>query len=555
MTATKTKRGSRRRPMSAGLFESLIVDNFAGGGGASTGLEMATGRAVDLAINHDPEAILMHSANHPHTRHLSESVFSVDPVAATGGRPVGIAWFSPDCTHFSKAKGSKPLKKAIRGLAWVVCRWAGLVAPQVIFLENVSEFQDWGPLNRNRRPIKSRKGETFRKWVAQLQALGYAVEWKVLNAADHGAPTHRRRLFVIARRDGRPIRWPAPTHGPGRAKPYRTAAECIDWSIPCPSIFDRKKPLAEKTMRRTEFRGQSIDQPLSTVTGSHGYGVVVPTLVGVGGPGYAGKPAPVNQPIGTVTTENHRALMTAHLTQFYGEAPHQDTRAQSPDAPLNTVVATPKHALVTATLVECANSNWSHGTRPVDQPAATITAQPKGGSWALCSAFLAKHFGGVVGHEVTRPLGTVTAKDHHSVVAAHLLKYYGTSTGQPLDGPAPTVTGQGQHAALVYSFLMKFYGQGGQWQDVGEPLHTIPSKDRFGLVTVDVDGEPYVITDIGLRMLTPRELALAQGFPPDYKLPSVQSKAVRFIGNSVPPPLAAAVVRANVRGELDEVAA
>lgn len=502
MRAVETKRADV-----GGLFDSVIVDNFAGGGGASLGLEWGIGRAVDIAINHDPAAILMHAQNHPHTRHLRESVFNVDPREVCGGRRVGAAWFSPDCTHFSKAKGSKPLKKSIRGLAWVVLRWAGTVRPDLIMLENVEEFQKWGPLNRNRRPVRARIGETFRRWVSQLQALGYAVEWRILNAADHGAPTFRKRLFVVARCDGRPICWPTPTHGPGRRHPYRTAAECIDWSLPCPSIFDRKKPLAEKTQRRIamglvrfvlnnprpfivrcdhggeHFRGQSIDQPLSTVTQSHGYGVVAPTFV------------------------------------------------------------------------ECANAKWTEGVRAADRPIATLTASPRGGSWALVSAFLAKHYSGVVGQPMAEAIGTVTAKDHHSLVAAHLTKFNGTGIGQSPAEPLHTITGGGKKFGLVAAFLLKYYGQGGQWQKLDEPLHTIVSRARYGLVTVTIEGEEYVLADIGLRMLEPFELALCQSFPKTYILPRVKSQATRFIGNSVPPVLACAVARANTGGELDEVAA
>ena len=302
------------------FLEEIIVDNFAGGGGASTGIELATGRPVTIAINHDPDAILMHKTNHPFTEHYQASVWDVDPREVSKGRPVGLAWFSPDCKHFSKAKGGKPVDKNIRGLAWIVLRWAGTVRPRVIILENVEEFQTWGPVRKG-HPVKSKAGQTFRKWLSQLEALGYAVEWRELVAADYGAPTTRKRFFLVARCDGAPIVWPEPTHAPagsrevleGQKKPWRSAAEVIDWSLPCPSIFDTREAIREKyglsaqrplrtnTMRRVirgvdkfaikapepflvvvnhagDFRGQNTADPLQTVTAKHGYGVASPLL-------------------------------------------------------------------------------------------------------------------------------------------------------------------------------------------------------------------------------------------------------------------------------------
>ena len=573
-TRPKSRHGSN-------LFDELIVDNFAGGGGASMGIEDALCRCVDIAINHDRAAVEMHSANHPHTRHLCEDVWNVDPVEATGGRPVGLAWFSPDCKHFSRAKGGKPVEKKIRGLAWIVVKWAKTVKPRVIILENVREFEEWGPLNKFNMPCQKRKGRTFRRWVSSIRNLGYDVQWRTLNAADYGAPTHRRRLFLIARCDGQPIVWPAPTHGPGR-KPYRTAAECIDWSLPCPSIFltreeGRKlgvnRPLAEKTMRRIamglkrfvlenpkpfivrcdhggdHFRGQSIEQPLGTVTGKHGYGVVTP-----------------------------------YLASRYGEAPHQDTRGQTVDKPLNTVTpANNTGVLIAPTLVGAGGPEYSAKPASVDAPIGTVMVE---NHRALTAAFLAKHFGGVVGHGPERPIGTVTAVDHHSVVAAHLTKFRANSIGSAADTPVPTITsGEGSkrpagaahamgvvtanlihmnhgekqwsgcdeptrtqttanHAGLVYAFLTKYFGTNiGHVAD--QPLQTITSRDRFGVVTVMVGGQPYVIVDIGLRMLTPRELARAQGFPDSYVLTGTKSNQVARIGNSVCPKMAEVLVRAN----------
>ena len=453
------------------LADELVVDNFAGGGGASTGIERAIGRPVDIAINHDPEAVAMHQANHPQTLHLCESVWDVNPCEVCAGRPVGLAWFSPDCKHFSKAKGGKPVQKKIRGLAWVAVRWAATVQPRVICLENVEEFITWGPLTQDGRPCPRNRGREFRAFVNALHCLGYAVEWRELRACDYGAPTSRKRLFLVARRDGQPIVWPEPTHGPGR-KPYRTAAECIDWSIPCPSIFERERPLADATLRRVAAGIQRyvID-------------AAEPFIVRLGhtGHGDAGKVRSVREPLSTVVSKAEHLLVAPTLVQTgYGERDGQAPRVPGLDKPLGTIVA-------------------------------------GGAKHALVAAFLAKHYGGVVGQDLRRPIGTVTATDHHSLVAA---------------------------------FLIKFYGSGGQWSACSKPLHTLPTKDRMGLVTVA--GEQYCIVDIGMRMLQPRELARAQGFGESYLLeaphlgrPLPKHAQVRMIGNSVCPPLAEALVRAN----------
>ncbi|WP_456281641.1 DNA cytosine methyltransferase [Cupriavidus sp. JZ107] len=497
------------------ISHELIVDNFAGGGGASCGIELALGRHVDIAINHDPEAVAMHAINHPQTEHHCESVWDVDPLALTRGRPVGLAWFSPDCKHFSKAKGGKPRDKKIRGLAWVAMRWAALVRPRVIILENVEEFQTWGPVLADGTPCPVRKGKTFRSFVHQLQEEGYAVEWRELRACDYGAPTIRKRLFLIARCDGQPIVWPEPTHGaPGstevkarKRKPWRTAAECIDWSIPCPSIFGRKRPLADATQRRIArglrryvidaaepfivkvnhgydyFRGQTLREPLQTITAKHGYGLVAPTLVQTG----------------------------------YGERAGQAPRAPGLDKPLGTVVA-------------------------------------GGAKHALVSAFLAKHYGGNYdgpGVALQEPASTITTSDHHALVSSNLVKLRGECTGSATDAPTPTATAGGTHIGEVRAFLVKYYSEGGQDQDCRDPMHTIPTKDRLGLVTVA--GEQYQIADIGMRMLEPHELYAAQGFPSSYVIapvidgrPLPKHAQVRMCGNSVSPPMAAALVRANV---------
>lgn len=542
------------------LADELLVDNFAGGGGASTGIEQALGRPVDIAINHDPEAVAMHAANHPQTLHLCESVWDVDPRQVCAGRPVGLAWFSPDCKHFSKAKGGKPVEKRIRGLAWVAVRWAATVQPRIICLENVEEFVTWGPLTPDGRPDPRRKGREFGAFVNALRRLGYAVEWRELRACDFGVPTSRKRLFLIARRDGAPIVWPQPTHGKpgspavkaGQLKPWRTAAECIDWSLPCPSIFDRARPLAEATLRRIG-RGLwryvlEAAQPF-IVHIAHGEGR--PGGVQRWGTGAHG----LDQPLPTLTTKAEHALVAPTLVQTgYGERTGQAPRPPGLHRPLGTAVAgAGKHALV--------------------------------------AAFLAKHYGGVVGQALPQPLGTVTSVDHHSLVTAHLTKFRsgstgsgldepmhtvtaggdaarpgtgnvmglvashlvklrGTSTGSATTEPVPTISAQGTHLAEVRAFLIKFYSSGGQHGRLLDPMPTLPTHDRIGLVTVA--GIEYAIVDIGLRMLQPHELAAAQGFPPGYLLTAPahgvslpKHAQTRMIGNSVCPGLAAAIVAAN----------
>lgn len=451
------------------LLDEIIVDNFAGGGGASTGIELALGRPVTIAINHDPDAILMHQTNHPYTEHLQASVWDINPVEVCAGRPVGLAWFSPDCKHFSKAKGGKPVEKKIRGLAWIALRWAGTVRPRVLILENVEEFQTWSPIRRG-RPIKSKKGQTFRKFIAQLEDLGYSVEFKELVAADYGAPTIRKRFFLIARCDGKPIVWPAPTHGAGRKKPWRSAAEIIDWSIPCPSIFERDKPLAENTMRRIARGIQKF---------------------------VVDSPNPFIVPIG------------------YGERKGQAPRVNSIDDPLSTVVSSCKQYLVAPFLAQY-HSYSTDGARgqSLETPLLTVDTSNR---YALVSAFISRQFGTSTGHPMTQPLGTVTAFDKSRLVKAFLIKYYGQGIGQSLN----------------------------------EPLDTVVSKDRFGLVTIQ--GQDYQIVDIGMRMLTPAELYRAQGFPADYIIDRdytgktyPKSKQVARCGNAVCPPLAEALVRANM---------
>ena len=471
------------------IHGELIVDNFAGGGGASTGIEMATGYSVDIAINHDPEAIRMHKTNHPNTRHYCEDVWQVDPVKACKGYPVGLAWFSPDCKHFSKAKGGKPKDKFIRGLAWVACRWAGLVRPRVIMLENVEEFKTWGPLNREKHPIKFKQGKTFEKFVQQLTDLGYEVQFRELVAADYGAPTMRKRFFLIARCDGKPITWPEPTHGPadseqvkkGNLKPYVGAYTQIDFSRPCPSIFDTSeqikekygiravRPLAPKTMARIarglkkfilenpepfiiqcnhggKRKPGDIREPLPTITGKHGYGIIAPTLI-----------------------------------QYHSETVKDEVRGQT----------------------------------------------------------------------IADPVMTVDSSNRYGLVTSFLSKFYKTGTGQDLREPLHTITTSPGHFGEVRAFLTKYYGAGTGGQSVKDPLDTITAQDRFGLVVIA--GTEFQIVDIGLRMLEPSELYGCQGFPDDYiidhdytgkKYP--RSEQVRRCGNAVCPPIPAALVRSNL---------
>ena len=655
--------------MTLDLGNELIIDNFAGGGGTSTGLEQAFGRPVDIAINHDPEALAMHAANHPHTTHLCESVWDVDPIKVTGNRPVGLVWLSPDCKHFSKAKGGKPVEKRIRGLAWVTLRWAAKCKPRVIMLENVEEFKTWGPLlveaDGSAKPDPAKKGKTFDSFIRQLRAHGYTVDYREMRGCDHDTPTIRKRFFLVARRDGIAIKWPEPTHGApdsigvraGKLLPYRTAAECIDFSLPCPSIFERDKPLAPATLRRI---AKGIMRYVVDAAD--------PFIVGAGGPARAGEPRPTARPFGTLLARNdsyfcaptivpvthqggdrtesigepfrtitgaHRgekALGVATLVQVgYGEREGQAPRALDIEKPLGTVVgAAAKHALVEAELAPFVMTNTTgHPGARVDMPVPTITAA---GNQVVATAFLAKHYTGVVGSDLTDPIGTVTACDHHSLVTAfltehanasnqrvmpadaplrticaqvkgghfsmvsahitkfrtgatgsdmntplptitagpkenpagaphalgivtsNLVKLRGTSTAAGTDEPLGTVSAGGQHHAEVRAFLLSYYGTD-QAPEIDGPLATVTSRDRFGLVTIH--GQDYQIVDIGLRMLQPRELFRAQGFPDDYiigddpaqGLKLTKSAQVRMCGNSVCPPMAKALIIANFAHE------
>jgi DNA (cytosine-5)-methyltransferase 1 len=436
-------------------MNEIVVDNFAGGGGASTGIEIAIGRSVDIAINHDPAAIAMHRANHPTTKHYTEDVWKVDPKEACAGRPVALAWFSPDCKHFSKAKGGKPVSQKIRGLAWVAVKWAKAVHPRVIMLENVEEFQDWGRLDKDNKPDPAYKGETFRRFVRQLEKLGYRVEWRMLRACDYGAPTSRRRFFLIARSDGNPITWPKPTHGnpeglevrAGMLKPWRPVAECINWDLPCPSIFATSEEIWEQY-------GIRAVRPLAPKTLQR---------IAEGVSKFCGRP---------------------FLIQYHDS---REFRGQGVDEPLLTVDASNRYG--------------------------------------LCMAFLTQ--------------------------------FNNNCTGTAPDDPIPAMTAQGNHFGLCEAFLTSYYGNGSETA-VSEPMPTQTGRDRFGLV--EVYGTPYRITDIGLRMLTPRELFDAQGFPHEYIIDHdadgnayPRSEQVRRCGNAVCPPIPTALVRANLPELCEEV--
>lgn len=582
------------------MIHGLVVDLFAGGGGASAGIEAALGRPVDVAINHDAVALAVHLANHPRTQHLTADIWEVKPREATGGQHVGLLWASPDCTHFSVAKGNVPRKQNIRSLAWAVVRWAKDVRPDVILLENVQEFRGWGPLDKHGLPDKARMGHTFARWKGRLQGLGYQVDYRVLDASLYGAPTRRKRLFLVARCDGQAIRWPEPSHGAGR-KPLRTAAECIDWALPCPSIFERKRPLAEKTLWRiaqgirrfvlesptpfivnmahgqvapdgvTKRRGHgahSVEGPLPTVTGSGGGGgfaVAVPSLMQFR---HDSMGKPLDEPLPTVTSGSapggHIAgaghamgLLAPHLVKVnHGK---QEARGEDMAAPLSTVTAQQRgHALVAPTLVQTGyGEREGQAPRALDlqKPLGTVIAGGTGGNGkhALCAAFLAKHFGGVVGQEVTEPTSTITSVDHHSLAAAALVKFRGseaqghTGSADPQE-PMPTVSAQGNHVAEVRAFLTAYYGEDAtSGQAVLEPMRTVTAKHRLGLVTVE--GTEYQIVDIGMRMLEPHELLAAQfgRFAQHYDLSAAHTKSgkVRLIGNSVCPEVAEALVLAN----------
>lgn len=782
VTERRTRKGAKH---ASGLFDSINIDYFAGGGGWSMGFERATGKAMDLAVNHDLRAIEMHRVNHPATKHVVDHVFRVDIARECADVPV--SWFhgSPDCTDFSRAKGDVPIRKNIRGLAWSLVKVTRVRRPEMLSLENVREFQEWGPLlqiawGRSRarftwaicevkahkardgkkkpkvhrrlvagphfksvggrgfrlqhrrmgqrveplfKPDPDRRGETFLKFVTSLRRLGYTVEWRVLNAADFGAPTHRRRLFLLARAHGQAVHWPEPTHGPGRARPWRTAAECIEKSLPCRSIFDRRLPLAPKTMRRIamgllryvlespkpyimevarpfivkvnhggeHFRGQRIDRPLATVTGSHGSGLAVVNIER-SYKDFAGQA--IDVPLGTITASpkggKHALAGMALIQTGYGERVGQAPRALDLHQPLGAVVAGGrKHALVVsqffggmvgkpvtcplpsvtaidhnglvcAALLGVGGAGYAGKPRAIDGPKGAVMPNDRTAIAAAAIVGVGGRAGQSPACGVDEPMRTTTGKADRAIAAVHMLKFRGDSAGSPVDAPMPTVTGgagaarpagaahalglaatciarfnhgdkqwngmdeplgtvtsQGNKFGLAAAFFQKYYSSGGQWQTLYEPLHACRGRDCFGLVTVSMDprdvvgavrvgrfmmrevgatdlyatetagakelraklrllklartkkrhvfrpswlrigrsafpvasvsikGEPHLATDVGLRMLVPRELARAQGFPDTYVLTGSNANQVAKIGNSVPPPMADAIVRAN----------
>lgn len=533
----------------------IVVDNFAGGGGASCGIEAAIGRSVDIAINHDPVAVAMHKANHPDTEHYCENVWNVNPREAAKGRPVALCWLSPDCRHHSRAKGGKPLDKNIRGLAWVAVRWAGTVRPRVIILENVSEFLDWGPL-LNGKPCPKRKGHTFRAFVNALKRQGYEVEWRELRACDYGAPTSRKRFFLIARCDGRPIVWPRPTHGDSRSEevrsgkllPWRTAAEIIDWTLPCPSIFERKKPLAKNTLRRVargvqrfvlrspqpfiikvnhkyeQFRGQNLNEPFQTITSRNGWGIVAPVIARQFGKsvGHA-----VDKPLGTVTAggSGKSQLVTASLAQYHSEKSEHEVRGQTLDRPILTLDTSNRYALATSHLVKL-RGTCRHG-QTVTRPVPTVTAG--GRHIGEVRAFLLKYYNSNIGHSCGEPLQTVTTKHRFAV---------GTT-----DLATPPLSDEQLYNAWWCARLLEEFGA-----DQKRRRSLMPEqRDSF------VQLGEYILVDIGMRMLEPHELFAAQGFPANYiherdyegnRLSKVEQ--VAKCGNAVPPPFAEHLVRANL---------
>lgn len=695
--------------------DEIVVDFFCGGGGAGTGLEMGLGRPVAVAKNHSAKAISMHTANHPAARHFTTDVFDGDPDTECGGRRVGWFHMSPDCTHHSQAAGGQPRQHEIRNLSWIGLKWAGKKRPRVISLENVKQILQWGPLIAKRDPATGRvvtldriphptkpkkfvnrvadvgeqvpvhnqflvpdpkrKGQTWRRFVQLLQGMGYEVEWEVGRASSYGAPTSRERLFMIARCDGQPIVWPAQTHAKKPAKgqkPLRVAAECIDWSVPCPSIFKRKKPLAAATLRRvakglrkfvlesadpfivpianwSREAAVSVGEPLHTITawprgGSFAVAspiiapathqgadrvhdpreplptvtcanrgeqmLVSPTLIGLGGPAYAGKPADAGAPLGSILTENHRAVVAPTLVSVgYGERQGQEPRVPDLDKPLGTVMAGGiKHAVAAAHLVKF---RFDSAGAAADEPMPTITSggdcqRPAGAAHAMgvCTAFLEQANGGfntTPAHSVERPMTTITntgsqqrlavatlahlrgncdarsleeplhtisaSGQHHGAITAFLSRQFGGSVGQRIDEPAPTITAGGggktsvvelqlspeveAGALRVAAFLMSYYGADNTSRP-DEPSPTVTTKDRLALVTVTIQGTPYIVVDIGLRMLQPRELYRAQGFPDSYQIefghdgkPFTKSEQVHMCGNSVSPPHMAAIARAN----------
>ena len=616
------------------LIDEIIIDNFAGGGGASTGIELALGRPVTVAINHDPAAILMHKTNHPYTEHLQDSVWNIDPVEICAGRPVGLAWFSPDCKHFSKAKGAALVNRNIRGLAWIVLKWAGTVRPRVIILENVEEFKTWGPVRKG-KPVKKKQGQTFDKWFEQLKSLGYEIEYRELVAADYGAPTTRKRFVLIARCDGKPIVWPKRTHAPidseevksGKCKPWVSAAEIIDWSLPCPSIFETSqqikdkygvkalRPLKPNTLRRIsrgidkfviksqkpfiipvgygEKQGQKprvndIAEPLGTVVSTVKHNVVDPILTPYAlNQKFNNIPEDINKPLSAITavnskeivqpiltpfhTHNHsnaagtdikdpvntvtgtgaQMLITPHLSKYFGGVVGENIRN-----PMPTVTAIDHNALVAPSLIQyhTEQSNKENRAYNFDGPIKTIDSSAR---YGIAAAHLTQYFKGDHYHGPTEPLHTVTTEIREGVTLAHITEFKGQDIGQSANYPLRTITTSVGEFGAVYTRLEKVVDNVDlkYWLQIREMLNVYCdywiADDEILILTINrID---YFISDIGLRMLTPKELYAAQGFPEDYIIdkdytgkPYPKSHQVARCGNAVCPPMATALVKANL---------
>ena len=595
------------------LFRELVVDNFAGGGGASIGMEFALGCPVDIAINHDADAIAMHKVNHPYTEHYQEDVFAINPEQVTGGRPVGVLWASPDCKHFSRAKGGKPVDKKIRGLSWVILKWAmsERSAPRCIFMENVEEIQTWGPLTEidgKMKPDPARAGETFKGFLCMLtsgigkehaafleaceflkldpdgeaadklaRGLGYTVDYRVLKACDYGAPTIRKRFYLVARRDGLPIVFPEPTHGKGK-KPYRTAAECIDWSVPCPSIFDRKKPLAANTLRRiargldkfviknprpyivsnnTNNVPHGIGEPLPTqTTGNRNY-LCTPSMVSVGYGEHKNQLPRVKsiaEPITTVVSTSKQALCEPLLLQYHSEQEAEGARGQEVKRPLMTVDGSNRYAVNAAYLSKFFSGERQAGAS-LEEPAPTVTAIDH---TALVTGNIVKYYSGEEQvSAIDAPLHTVTTKDRHGLVESHLCVLRKNTDCKDLRQPMPTLTTSPGHMAQVKTFMQKIdtVQDLGHWGEVRELLNRYAGYSIADdeILLFEIGGQVYFIRDIGLRMLKAKELKLAQGFPEDYIIdiePYIgkkysEAKQIARLGNAVCPPVATALVRAN----------
>lgn len=568
----------------------IIVDNFAGGGGASTGIEIATGMAVAIAINHDPAAILMHKTNHPYTEHFQASVWDIDPVAVCRGRSVGLAWFSPDCKHFSKAKGAALVDRKIRGLAWITLRWAAKVRPRVIILENVEEFQTWGPVRKG-KPVKRLAGTTFRKFIFQLEALGYTVEYRELIAADYGAPTSRKRFYLVARCDGKPIVWPKPTHsktGADGLPKWHSAAEIIDWSLPCPSVFASKaeimeryglkavRPLAKNTMRRI-IRGadkftirsgkpfivqqkfqnaaQNIEKPLTTVTAVGAHELCKPLLAPVTVTNTSNSVgATVGEPMNTVRTGGGGGQML--VTPFLAECNHSGGGHIAPVTDAHKTI-TAKHTggIVAPALIQYHTEQTEHvRASGLGTPINTVDASNR---YGLTCANLVEYYTGGRPLDVQDPLHTVTSHDREAVVAAHVVKFKGDNLGHGADEPMQTVTTSAGEFAVCKVYLAKMHGgdELGYWPLIRDLLnefcgYTLAEDE---VLLLEISGALYYIADIGLRMLSPRELYNAMGFPPDYIIDRdyegheyKKSAQVARCGNAVCPPVASALVRVNL---------